>query len=511
MLSQHAAIIWPWRWYGHVPDFCRRTYPWFLGIYLGIAPYYHVPGVPDDIIPYSHVLGVPADPIVAFKLLCFLLAAGTTSVAALSSGSFRTPGGLLGPLGFAVLAILSIPGVLQGQPYWSLTYALALVQAAAFCWLFFWIVRSGEDLRRILVPALAILYGILAIQVVSMLAASDWHWSRLCGFSADDPFGLYYNNNGTAFVIGLWLPAGALLFARRPFWSPWTVGTAFLLTVLVLAALFMTTTRTEILIVAGLAAALLLRREIRAWAAGMVLGSAIVATVAIVSFAVLKDLSCYYHLNVYQQAALLEESLGISALPRQLSESSGDLKRRPEEYVRQYRETMRMADDRKRWEAAASQVMVDDGKHWEVATSHRLYHYAVAFDSISERPLLGHGFGAARVNIGDYEIHNLWLKFAAYTGVLWPAWFALMVLFLLYQGGQLLRRDLGRTGALPVSACAAILAGALLLSLTEPGFFMAAHLNAVIWVSAGAILGLHSRLSAASAGPAEKTGPGEQG
>ncbi len=876
--------IWPVGGNDRVTNLCRRTYPWLLSIYLGTAPYYYVPGVPDDVIS-------------ALKILCFLLAAGTTSVAALSSGSSRTPGGLLGPLGFAVLAVLSLPGVLQGNLHWSADYAADLVHAAAFCWLFFWIVRSGEGLRRILVSALAILYGILAIQVVSMLAASDWHWSRLCGFSADDPFRLYNTPDGSPAVIGLWLPAGALFFARRPAWSPWLAGAGFLLTALVLAAQFMATSRIEILITAGLSAALLLRSEIRAWAAGMLLGVALVATTAMVSFAVFEDHSCFYHLDLDQQALLFGDepqpareeplpprgkqphpsemaiagydftaiggvmvdermvngttnatvyfkadnydpsgasgvltgqiipaapgatisqavldlgeggqgsytvvldtrptgevtvrarssdpgrvaltnatltfsrdnwnvpqtvgvncpqdidifhdviaishtasssdaaygfSLSIAEVAVKVYDdeapspdyepvdiqvtpgdgtlkvdwkanprpglSDGDIRyglrwsqtpyvwaNPPDQcsataedgimvppgtteytieglrngvaagvYVRSFTvsggveidgsssswvrlkgvnttpaaslarlptlsppqqraasgeaglSALRVTDTflepsfnsgvtayrgcevpfrvtsthvtatvkdtgratvkvglRGELKSAVSgrasapvqlsegpnvidiEVTAEDGvtrrtytvtvereaspadiavnpvsppspsrlpegpdsevmERWMVATSDRLRHYLIAFDSIAERPLLGHGFGAAEARVTeDLEVHNLWLKFAAYTGVLWPAWFALMVSFLFYRGGQLLRLGLARSDALLASACAAILAGALLLSMTSPGFFIGpANINTVIWMAAGIILGLHSRLSPASA------------
>ena len=490
MLSGYGSIAWPLRWNGLVPDLCRRTYPWFLSIYLGTAPYYYVAGVPEEFAWAANTPGVPDGIISGIKILLFLLAVGTTSVAALASGTFRTPGGLLGPLGFIVLALLSIPGVWQGNIYWSANYAVDLAHAAALCWLFFWIVRSGEDLRRILIPTLAILYGLLAIQVVSTLAASDWRWSRLCGFGGGDPFGLLVGTSKTntasnvASVAGLWLPAGALLVARLRAWSPWFVGAAFLLTILVLAAQFITTTRMMIAVIAGLSAALLLPREIRPWAAGMVLGFALVAATAVVSFAVLDDRSCFHHLDLDQQAQLFAQLFMDDTSP---SPEEPPPEEPPPPAALPSSET--------------EGVDLGTVQQWEEATSHRLHHYLRAFEDIRESPLLGHGFGVAEAKIGDLEIHNLWLKFAAYTGVLWPAWFALMVGCLLYRCGQLLRRNLGGFDALLVPACAAILAGALLWSMIAESVFIGpTHINAVIWVSAGVVLGLHGRLSAASEG-----------
>ncbi len=467
------SAIGPLRGSGLVPAGCRRTYPWFLGLYLGIAPYYYAPNVPDETIG-------------AVKILVFLLAVATTSVAALSSGSFRPPAGLLGPLGFAVLAVLSIPGFLQGHVAWSVEYAIDLGHAAAVCWLFFWIARSGEDLRRIVVPALAILYGILAIQVISMLAASDWNWSRLCGFTEDDPFKLYHNKDGTASVVALWLPAGALLFARRPAWSPWSIGAALFLTILVLATCFMTTARTMMLILPVLSLALMLRREIRGWATGMVIGSALVAATAIASFAVLGDQSCFYYLSFNQQAALF--------MDRQAPDQQAPDRQVPFAPIRPHILPSHLP------EGKDSELM----KRLEVFSVYRLGHFLLAHDKIRERPLAGHGFGKVKVEWEGREIHNLWLKFWVYTGVLWPAWFALMAGSVLYRGGQLMRRRMARTDALLAAAGLSVLLVALLMSWVTPAFwFGASNINTVIWAAAGIILGLHGRLIGATAAPSE--------
>ena len=130
---------------------------------------------------------------------------------------------------------------------------------------------------------------------------------------------------------------------------------------------------------------------------------------------------------------------------------------------------------------------------WNYVSSGRIGGAFQAAAFIAERPLAGHGIGAVRAEFrgGRPEIHNLWLKWAAYCGVLAPLLFLGLVIVLLAQARRLARVVDGHR-SVAVASGLVIVAG-LVLSMLEPGTpFGEFQNNALWWAAAGLIVGMAS-------------------
>ena len=128
----------------------------------------------------------------------------------------------------------------------------------------------------------------------------------------------------------------------------------------------------------------------------------------------------------------------------------------------------------------------------------RIAGYRVAVSAVTERPLVGHGIGQVTVEGAhnqSVEIHSLWLKWAAYCGVLAPALFAIMVTALVRKGLWL---ALDRSGYLASTTAAVLLVvvtSGLLASLFEANALIASfQYTAVWWAATGILLGIYARV-----------------
>ncbi len=134
----------------------------------------------------------------------------------------------------------------------------------------------------------------------------------------------------------------------------------------------------------------------------------------------------------------------------------------------------------------------------EDLTAHRSSGYALGISKVKEQPLLGHGLAQVIVEStwGDRsEIHNLWLKWAAYTGVAAPLMLAVIIALILRTCWRILRDPLRpeteRSGTIALGLV--ILTG-LVISLLEVNIPIGAFQHsAVFWAAAGALVGIANR------------------
>ena len=112
------------------------------------------------------------------------------------------------------------------------------------------------------------------------------------------------------------------------------------------------------------------------------------------------------------------------------------------------------------------------------------------------------------------EIHNLWIKWAAYTGVLGPLMMAVVVIAILRIGVKNLSAAwrLARDRLAAISLCLILIAGAI-ATMFEPNVLVGSfQLTALWWAAAGSALAMwHSRDESAASGGAADSGESESG
>ena len=129
----------------------------------------------------------------------------------------------------------------------------------------------------------------------------------------------------------------------------------------------------------------------------------------------------------------------------------------------------------------------------------RVSGYATGIERILERPLQGHGLRRVWVEgtLGlTVEIHNLWIKWAVYTGILPPLLFLAIVIAVLRANWQAIRRGGASGGEQRLAVVTGIvLVLGIIASLFEANALLGAfHYTALWWAAAGTALGLHLRI-----------------
>ena len=402
-----------------------------LGLYLGLAPVYDL-------------LGAARSELLAVKWA--LVAGGVLAVTLPSflQGRLTLPGGLWGPLGFAGLAVLSVPGVVQAPDInTSVMFLLDIAYAAGLLWCFFRLTRDGASVRRIFLVALG-LVSVFAVVHAAFAIGQNYGNEAVCAWGPD--LRSIYGSHYTAWSISLALvlPVVALLpeaAGRRTGFRITLAG--FLCALVLFVSLFIGGGRVGIVGALIALACLALIRPHKFMIVPAV--AALSAVVAIVAF----NSSCSDHLRLYQFSTVFGLPQGTTAAANTLGTG-------------------------------------------------RFSGYRAAASAVAERPLVGHGIGQVRFE-GAHgrptEIHSLWLKWAAYSGVLAPALFAAMVCVLARKGLRLaLSRAADATERVTARAMLVILACGLLVSLVEPNaLFGSFQYTAIWWAAAGTLLGLYSR------------------
>lgn len=402
---------------------------WLLSIYLGLAPVYQMPGVGDDLL----------------RLVKGALLAGGLAIVLLPpllERRLRLPGGWLGPVAFLSLYALSTPGLVQArETALVLTFLKDLALTAVFFWCFFHLARTGENVRLILIRALGIMAALAAIALVEALLI----W-------ATD--GIPPLDQGSLGIHGFGVKA-----------TGWSISLAFFLPLVLLPTVASHDWRRMALLV-GVAALLIGSQFVSGGRTGL-LGS----LVTVIVLALILSGSRWTALSILA-GILITGGIALSrdAYSRHLSVD---------------RISTPPSDAVDYWGSS-------DGL--EAFTTGRIQSYETAFDSIARRPFHGHGLEQITIvtPFGEHiEIHNLWLKWAAYSGVFAPLLFAIMAGALVRNGIGLLLTRGGRR--LPAAMMLIVVLG-LLATLFEPEALLGAfQYTAIWWAAAGVLVGLHAR------------------
>ena len=354
------------------------------------------------------------------------------------------PRGLLGPAGFVGLAVLAVPGMYQA---WELSLAVEFLVdvalSALFVWLLFSMQMKGHDTFRVFVAGMAILSVFAVFPVASALFGVPMFQSpfdqapfRSTGFGA--------GRTGWANALSLYVPialASVLIDKRR-------ARKALTSLVAIVMAQVVSGGRAGLLLSLfsiALFVALCGSRRMRA----VVVTLVVIATLTILLSGALR---------------------GIAVL------------------------------------AAADQLRLGDARGrvtfqlLDALTSYRLRGYVAAVELIAERPLAGYGFDSVRIRVPtldhDVEIHNVWLKFAVYCGVLFPLYLLFMVLAVMRPAIRTARESEDSKRRTVVTAYSLVLLSGVGITLVEPAALVGSFQNSALWWGvAGSVLAVASGMS----------------
>ena len=382
--------------------------------------------------PVQWLPGVDYEWVARGKVLLFIVAVGLV-FATTPPTRLRVPGGLAGPLGFLALAALAVPGLAQSSLVLSAGYVGDVVSGAAMLWCFYNVARLDPVAARFIVDRSAVVlaaFGVLAL----VLALVGLGWQSSCSTASfrDTAFGC--SRTGWSGGLALYMPVLAVFALRRD------IGVLRRWLYLALAGGVLVAQagvggRGGLVASFVVVAAFVYYFMPRRW---KVLGSAVaLLAVAVVTI-----------------PATLFERLRLETIPENPTS------------------------------------LMD----WNYLSSGRIGGALQAAGYIAERPFAGHGIWAVRAEYrgGHPEIHNLWLKWAAYCGVLAPLLFLGLVIVLLARARRLARL-VDHDRSMAVAAGLVIVAG-LVLSMLEPGTpFGEFQNNAMWWAAAGLIVGMASQ------------------
>ena len=456
---------------------------WLLSIYLGLAPVYWLP------IP---IIG-GEDNRTPLLIVKFLLIAGGVSLALTSDwmrSRFRFPSLLLGPLGFVLLFALSLPGVIQApSARTSILFALDIVFAALFLWCFFNLTRRGPSVFAVFKRAFIILAVLAAIAAVVVLASADdlypHRWDS--GFEA----GFGNKGSGWSIALSLYLPV-ALMFmitwegTRERIWgilrgaAVYAVfasqfisgGRAGLLTSLVVLAVFAFVRSTRFTLIA--------------------VAVALIATTAIFGNA---SWGRYLGLHFFPADFIAEpfriERAAVTPTPAPTPSSAAATG------------SGAGAAGTGAGAAAAAQPSEFE-RQVDTFSASRVTTLRKGLQGIQDRPFTGHGlraknmltvreaWGERKPNI---EIHNLWIKWGAYTGLAGPIMMAVILIAIMRVGVRNLSAAwrYARDRMAATAFCLILIVGAI-ATMFEPNVLVGSfQLTALWWAAAGAALGMWSR------------------
>lgn len=481
---------------------------WLLSIYLGLAPVYWLP------IP---VLG-GEDNRVPLLIVKVLLIAGGALIAMGSdwtNSRFRFPGVLLGPLGFALVFVLSLPGVVQAaSALVAVQFALDIVFAALFMWCFFNITLRGPGVFIVFKRAFVILIALAAAAAVVVLADADDLYPHRWDNAFTDGFG--DKGSGWSISLSLAMPI-ALMFivgseGIRSRGYGLLRGAAVYA---VVASQFISGGRAGLLASFLVMCAFLFVRSARIMVISVV--AALVLTVAIfgntswgrylgLHFIPIDFVSEQFRIETVADPFPTPVPTPVPAAPAQTgttpgggtgtTEAPAPAPRRPSEFERRT----------------------------DVFTASRVTTLRKGINGVQERPFTGHGLRAEDMltERGEVwgrtpppvEIHNLWIKWAAYTGVLGPLMMAAVVIAILRIGVKNLSAAwrLARDRLAAISLCLILLAGAI-ATMFEPNVLVGSfQLTALWWAAAGSALAMwHSRDESAASDGAADSGESDNG
>lgn len=393
-----------------------HTQSWLLSLYLGTAPVRWLPGVDYEVVTRG-------------KVVLFVVALGSVLLSR-SPGRLRLPSGLAGPLGFAGIAALCIPGFVQSTEADVAGYLADLVYGASMLWCFYNVARADDVETARLLERSAVLIGVLAL-IASLAAMAGLGWQAPCSVSPLAATGFGCGRTAWSQGIALYVPIMLVFLFRRDV----SVMRRWLYAGLAL----------------GIVAAQVGVGGRAGLAASFVVGATMVFFFIPRRWKVLAATAMLLLIAMIAVPTALEEHLRMDRIP-------------------------------------AGPVSFDD-LDWFSAG--RLGGAVEALGHIAERPLTGHGIGAVDVGYRGtrVEIHNLWLKWAAYFGVGAPILLLALAFSLLYRARDLVRLHVLRRSV--VAAGGLILVSGLVISMLTPNAPIGAFQDSAIWwAAAGLIVGM---------------------
>ena len=416
---------------------------WCLSLYLGTAPVYWLPVVPISAINQA-------------KITLFAVALGMVFLRLMARGKIYLPRGLWGPMGFIVLSLLSIPGIVQARDGPS---GIALVTdiwvSAIIIWCFFNLARLGCDLRTIFVRSLAIisLFSMLTI-TNKLIGWPNWYMPK-------PDWLLEEINNTSLFYSGF-------SFFR----TVWSNGLALYWSVV----LFLIATRPE-----GVAVRQFFFATV---ACGILIGSQLVSGGRAGIVAVLPTIAMFTLMRFSRWLGVLIIVIG-----------SAFIMIMPTDYLISL---FRIEIDLRLKDLSSITF-----RHLDMSSTYRLGGYVQGLEKIQERPLLGHGINQVTAKIHANipgKIHNIWLKWAVSNGILMPLFFTAMIGAVLRHAVRLLtgyaRNTADREAAAVYSLI--VLAG-IVGAMFQPEALLGPAYTS-LWCSAvAALLAIHSKRRAIAA------------
>lgn len=388
----------------------------------------------------------------------FLAAAAVTLIP--SRGRLHLPRGWPGIGGFAGLATLALPGLMLSDPLPALDYLADLGRSALVFCCFHHLARTGGDRRAIArtLPLVAAFAG----GAVVLVAGELRDWTNPCLQLGGVVFEAGFYDRATHWAAGLAyaLPVAAFFGSgsgaakTRPRRS---APISFAMAAAVLLAVFLSGSRSGLLLSAAALGGLLLVRATRRRSAGLIV------LVSVWSLYAVSSPPCVRHFKLGWVAS------AVTGEPPEV--------RRPGE------PDLGGVTD-------ASEVRF---RALDELSTGRLTGVRSGLALLRERPLFGYGIGRALIpGEGGEErpVHNLWLRWALDVGVLPPLLFLGMIGAILRRGRSALRsaaddRRRGETAALGL-----VLVQGLLVSMLEPHALIGNFdVSALWWAAAGALLG----------------------
>ena len=421
--------------------------PWLLSIFLALGPIYWLPGLSGGMISW-------------IGWAIFLVAVSLVFATELLQDRRPFPRSWLGPLGFIALFLLWIPGLTRAfNPSLAVDFVFKLSACALFFWCFYCLARDGSDIGLIFRRAFVIIVCLSATTLLRALLNTD-DWQSSCLWDPAHIVGFSVRTTAQSVTLAFFVPLAALLFlsVKQGQWTRWR-ALGILGLIVLLGSQLVSGGRVGILASLMALAAFMLLRSTR-W-----LAVAVILVFLLVSPLYLNE-SCIQH---FRLQPFFEYEPSRSRTYWQSTVSDYD--------------TAEVSEEVK---------LVNE------VSSRRLHGYLVGLNSFLESPLLGHGMQQVVLSSwGDeiLEIHNLWLKWAVYTGIAAPLLFLFMVALILRAGWRLLR---DKSNSAFERETAAILLLVLLVGLVifmlEVNLPLEAFSRAGLWwAAAGTLVGTASR------------------
>ena len=405
--------------------------PWLLSLFLALGPVYWLPGISMTALQ-------------RFDWAILLVAVGLVLGTELLKGRRPFPAGLLGPWGFTGILLLWLPGLIQAsEPFRAFVFVFDFGLCSAFFWCFYCIARAGGDVSAIFRRAFVIIASLAGIALLrTLLNTNDWQSPCLWG----DPTHITgFSTRPTMWSAGLavFVPVGGLFFLSST--ARWRLNHRF---------------------IGIIGAAVLMGGQFISGGRGGILSS-------------LLTLAAFMLLPSFRRLAVMVILMGILASIPFLDDScASHLKLN-------------------RWAETAPVNYAPNPDAWpqtplDSLTTRRIQGYSLGLEKVAERPLLGHGLEQVQLDTPwgwQIEIHNLWLKWAVYTGVAAPLLLLMMTALILRAGWRRFRGP-SRSAVERDEAAALglILLSGLLMSMLEVNIPIGVFQRTAIWWAAGGTL-----------------------